>query len=48
MVFFFDSHPSRANAVMVGENAVEVVECGPPCGDVIKDGIDSGASSVFD
>lgn len=34
-----DSHPSRTNAVVVAENAVEVVACGPPCGYVIRGGI---------
>jgi hypothetical protein len=33
---FFDSHPSSANAVIVGENAVEAASCGPPCRNVIR------------
>lgn len=36
---FSDSHPSSANAEVVGENAVEVELCGPPCGNVIRGGI---------
>jgi hypothetical protein len=41
---YFDSHPSSANAVVVGENAVEVVLCGPPCGNVIRGRIVLGVS----
>ena len=35
----FDSHPSSANAVVIGEKDVELVLCGPPCGNVIRGGI---------
>ena len=41
------SHPSNASAAVAGENAVVVVEWGPPCGIVMQTGFGPGRVKAF-